>query len=69
MLIFHSDLNFKPRKDLEINESRKLESSFIEIINMKESNNIVGVMYRHPKMETNIFINNKLGDLMNKLNK
>ena len=52
-----------------MNESRKLKSSFIEIINIKESNNIVGVIYRHPKMETNIFIDNKLGALMNKLSK
>ena len=41
----------------------------IKIIKNKESNNIVGVIYRHPKIETNIFIENKLGDLMNKLSK
>ena len=56
ILYVTSDLNIKPRKDLEIYERRKLESSFIEIINMKESNNIVGVIYRHTKMDTNIFI-------------
>ena len=69
ILYVTSDLNFKPRKDLEIYESKKLESSFIEIINNKESNNIVGVIYRHPKMETNIFIEDKLSDLMNRLSK
>ena len=67
LLYVNTDLNFKPRKDLEIYESKKIESSFIEIINNKESNNIVGVIYRHPKMETNIFIENKLDKLMKKL--
>ena len=43
------------------------ESSFVEIINSKESNDIVGVIYRHPKMATNIFIENKLTYLMNTL--
>ena len=68
-LYITTDLNFNPRKDLDIYESKKLESSFTEIINSKESNYIVGVIYRHPKMETNIFIENKLGGLMNKLSK
>ena len=36
---------------------------------MKESNNSVGVIYRHPKMATNVFIDNKLGALMNKWSK
>ena len=67
ILYVTKDLNFKPRKDLEIYENKELESSFIEIINDKESNNIVGVIYRHPKMDTNIFIENKLSYLMNKL--
>ena len=67
ILYVTSHLNFKPRKDLEIYESKELESSFVEIINNKESNDIVGVIYRHPKMDTNIFIENKLTYLMNKL--
>ena len=33
--------NFKPRKDLEIYQSKDLESTFIEVINPKESNDIV----------------------------
>ena len=67
ILYVTSHLNFKPSKDLEIYESKELESSFVEIINNKESNDIVGVIYRHPKMDTNIFIENKLTYLMNKL--
>ena len=64
ILYVTSNLNFKPRKDLEIYENKELETSFIEILNRKESNDIVGVVYRHPKMDTNIFIENKLSDLI-----
>ena len=67
ILYVTSNLNFKLRKDLEICESRELESSVIETINNKESNDIVGVIYRHPKMDTNIFIVNNLTNFMNKL--
>ena len=67
ILYVTSHLNVKPRKDLEIYESKELDSSFVEIINSKESSDIVGVIYRHPKMDTNIFIENKLTYLMNKL--
>ena len=69
LLYVSSELDFKPRKDLEIYESKVLESSFIEIINKKASNDIVGVIYRHPNMNTKEFIDNKLSDLLNKLSK
>ena len=39
-----SNLNFKLRKDLEMYKCKELESSFIEIINNKESNDIVVVI-------------------------
>ena len=60
-------LNFKPRKDLEIYQSKYIESTFIEVINPKESNDIVGVIYRHPNMSTTEFTDHKLNDLMLKL--
>ena len=60
-------INYKPRKDLEIYQSKELESTFIEIINPKESNDIIGVIYRHPNMDTTQFIDNKFNDLLVKL--
>ena len=69
ILYISNELNFKPRKDLEIYESKVIESSFVEIINKKTSNDIVGVIYRHPKMDTNVFIDNKLNHVTNKLAK
>ena len=41
----------KPRTDLQIYKKRDLESSFIEIINPKKRNIIVGCIYRHPNMD------------------
>ena len=69
-ILYVSDkLNFKPRKDLEIYISKELESSFIEIVNAKSSNDIVGVIYRHPKMNTTDFIESKLTQVVDKLAK
>ena len=63
------DLNFKLRNDLNIYESKELESVFIEIVNAKKANDIVGVIYRHPSMEMDIFIKeDKLELLLSKLN-
>ena len=45
ILYISKEHNYKPRKDLEIYESKELESSFVEIINKKTSNAIVGVIY------------------------
>ena len=67
MIYVASDLNFKSRKDLEIYVSKLLESTFIEIINHKESNDIIGVIYRHPCMDTTQFTDDKFSELTTKL--
>ena len=69
ILYISKSLVFKPRKDLEIYKSKELESSFIEIINKKSSNDIVGVIYRHPRMDTSEFIDDKLNQITNQLAK
>ena len=69
VLYVSEKLNFKPRKDLEIYVSKELESSFIEIVNNKTSNDIVGVIYRHPNMNTTDFIETKLSCVADKLAK
>ena len=63
----NKELNYKPREDLVLYKSKDLESSFIEIINQKESTNIIGAIYRHPNMDVNNFIDEKLDTLMHKL--
>ena len=55
-LIYVSDkLSYKPRKDLEIYESKKLESTFIEIVNETEQNIVVGCIYKHHNISTTEF--------------
>ena len=64
MIYIAEGINFKHRKDLEIYQSKELESFFIEIINPKESNDIIGVINRHPNMDTTQFTDNKFNDLL-----
>ena len=69
VLIYVSNkLNFKPRYDLNIYESKKIESMFIEIINPKSANNIIGAIYRHPCMPANEFNDIYLKTLTSNLN-
>ena len=47
----------------------ELESTFIEIINPRKSNIIVGVIYKHSKMDVTDFNNNFLNNLLKKINR
>ena len=56
-------LLYKCRNDLNIYNKNELESTFIEIVNPKKTNIILGVIYRHPSMDLidfNIIYLNKL---------
>ena len=59
--------DFKPRNDLNIYEAKMLESSFIEIINQKKSNDVIGIVYRHPSMCADSFNANYISPLLLKL--
>ena len=61
--------NYKPRTDLHIYESKLLESSFVEIINQKRPNDIVGAIYRHPSMTVDYFNDEHLRPLITSLSK
>ena len=63
----HNRLSFKIRNDLKMYNKFELESTFIEIINPRKSNIIVGV-YKHPKMDVTDFNNNFLNNLLKKIN-
>ena len=69
LIYVKSGINFKPRNDLNICKSKDLESAFIEVINKNESNDIIGVVYRHPCMNESDFIDNYLTELVNKISK
>ena len=47
LLYIGDNLNYKPRKDLEIYETKKIESTFVEIINKTGKNIIIGCIYKH----------------------
>ena len=59
---------FEIRNDLKIYKKFELESTFIEIVNPRKSNIIVGVIYKHPKMDVTDFNNNFLNNLLKKIN-
>ena len=50
LLYISTELSYKTRNDLKIYKSKELESIFIEIINKKGKNTIVGCIYKHPKL-------------------
>ena len=61
-------LLYKICNDLKIYKKFELECIFIEIINPRKSNIIVGVVYKHPKMDVTDFSNNFLNNLLRKIN-
>ena len=56
LLYISNKINYKLRNDLMIYKSTYLESVFVEIINSKKNNIIIGCIYRHPCMTINDFI-------------
>ena len=67
LIYVKNNINFKPRPDLNIYKSKELESAFIEIINDKSTNDIVGVIYRHPCMPSPEFVDVHLRSIFDKL--
>ena len=55
--------------DLMINKSKKLESTFIEVILPYKSNLIIECIYRHPCMDICTFNDHYLNPLLKKLSK
>ena len=55
--------------DLNIYKSNELESTFIEVLNPKKSNIIIGCIYKHPSMDLNYFKTNYLNILLDKVSK
>ena len=54
-LYISKKFSFLPRPDLTLYSKGELESVFVEIINHKKPNLIVGCIYRHPKMDIDKF--------------
>ena len=69
MIYVEKGINFIPRDDLVIYKKKELESFFIEIIDEKEKNKLVGVIYRHPCIGAKEFNEIYLTELMDNLAK
>ena len=67
LLYISTDLSYKTRNDLKMYKSKELESVFIEIINKKGQNTIVGCIYKHHKLATDKFDNQFLSPMLEKV--
>ena len=63
LLYITSHLSYKPCPDLNIYKAKQLESTFVEIINPKKSNIVIGCLYKHPNMDVLDFKNNYLSQI------
>ena len=62
-------MSYKPCPDLNIYKANQLESTFVEIINPKKGNIVVGCIYKHPTMDVLDFKNNYLGQIFESVSK
>ena len=69
LLYIANHLSYKCRNDLNIYKKNELESTFIEIVNPKKSNILVGVTYKHPSMDLADFNCNYLNKLLENISK
>ena len=69
LLYINNKLSYKLRQDLCIYKSSELESTFIEIINPRKTNIIIGCIHRHPTMNLNELRDNYLKILLQKNSK
>ena len=69
LLYIKDSIVVKPRKDLDskMYEAGQLESIFLEVINEKKKNEIIGCIYRHPTMDTKTFNEKYFNEVISKI--
>ena len=67
LLYINKNINYKLRKDLKIHKSKEVESIFMEIINKKERNTVIGCIYRPPCIDARKFNDTFLQNTLEKL--
>ena len=67
LLYIDKNVKYKLHNGLTIYEKKMVESTFIEILNKKQKNMIIGCVYKHPKHEVSDFTNNFITPLLDKL--
>ena len=68
LLDIANHLSYKPCQDLNIYKKNKLESTFIEIMNLK-TYIVVGGIYKHPSIDLTGFNYSYLNNLLDKVAK
>ena len=68
-LFIASHLSYKHRPDLNIYKANQLESTFVEIINLKKTNIVIAHLYKHPNMDALDFKNNCLSQIFETVSK
>lgn len=66
--LYQKGIQYKIRRDLNINDENIIESAFIEIINPQKKNIIIGVIYRPPNSNFNLF-ENEINKILSKTDK
>ena len=69
LLYIDENLKYTVRGDLNIYSQSLIEATFIEIMNTKQKNMIIGCIYKHPKQGTRDFNKNYILPLMDRLSK
>ena len=67
LLYIDKNLRYRSRSELTLYKSKEIESSFIEIIEPKKKNIIIGCIYKHSNVSVREFKNDFLKLLLEKL--
>ena len=63
LLHIASHLSYKPHPDLNIHKANQIESTFVEIINPKKSNIVIGGLHKQPNIDVIGFKKNYLSQI------
>ena len=67
MLYIDKNFRYRSRSDLILYKSKEIELSFIEILELKKKNVMVGCIYKHPNVPVGEFTNEFSEPLLEKL--
>ena len=67
LVYINKSLKYKLRKNLNLKKPKEIESTFIEVIETKKENTVIGCIYKHPKFPIKGFLNDYLQLLLIKL--
>ena len=69
LIYISTKINYKPRKDLQIYDSTRVESTVIEILNPKSKNTLIGCVYKHHNISEEEFTDTFMKPFLQNLKK